>query len=68
MSARSADSRYLTVQDLAERLRVPKRTVYDWNLRRVGPQFMKIGRHVRYRVADVEQWEKTRIAGRGRVA
>ncbi len=68
MRGSDADRRHLTVEDLAERLGVSPRTIYDWNMRRVGPPFMKIGIYCRYRLADVERWEKSRMAVRGRVA
>lgn len=55
--------RHLTVDDLAERYGVPPKTVYDWNTKGTGPRFLKIGKHVRYPVADVLAWEKTRYAG-----
>jgi predicted DNA-binding transcriptional regulator AlpA len=42
---------------------LPLATVYQWNSRRDGPPYMKIGRHVRYRLADVEAWEKSRLTG-----
>ncbi|MCP2359688.1 putative DNA-binding transcriptional regulator AlpA [Nonomuraea thailandensis] len=32
-------------------------TVYAWNSRGGGPRYMKIGKHVRYKLADVEAWE-----------
>jgi excisionase family DNA binding protein len=60
--------RHLTPEELAEREGVPLQTVYGWNKQRNGPPFMKIGRHVRYRLADVIEWEKARtVATRARV-
>jgi excisionase family DNA binding protein len=47
---------FLTPEDLAELVRVPPKTIYQWNYRGTGPRFAKIGRHVRYRRADVEAW------------
>ena len=55
------DDKNMTPAELAERQRVPLETVYAWNRKGVGPQYMKIGRHVRYRVADVIAWEKSRL-------
>lgn len=49
--------RHLTPEDLAERFGVPVKTVYDWNSKGTGPRYMKIGRHARYRPADVRAWE-----------
>ena len=57
------DEKHLTIADLAERVGVPPATVYQWNSRGDGPRYLKIGRHVRYRLADVIAWENTRYAG-----
>jgi predicted DNA-binding transcriptional regulator AlpA len=55
--------RHLTVADLAEREGVPEQTVYSWNKTGDGPDYMKIGRYVRYRIEDVIRWEKSRLTG-----
>lgn len=47
---------FLTPQDLAELLQVPLTTIYGWRYKGAGPRGMKVGRHVRYRRADVETW------------
>jgi excisionase family DNA binding protein len=58
--------KHLTVQELAEREGVPVSTVRQWNYKGSGPRFMRIGKFVRYRLGDVEQWERSRlVAGRG---
>jgi excisionase family DNA binding protein len=46
----------LTVEQLAEFLGVPVATVYRWNYLGTGPQRMAVGRHVRYRLSDVDAW------------
>lgn len=51
----------LTAQDLAIYLEVPVATVYVWRHRRQGPPGFKVGRHLRYRVRDVEQWINQRL-------
>ena len=50
---------WLTPDELAARLRVPKATLYQWRYRGEGPRAIKVGRHLRYRLADVERWERT---------
>lgn len=50
-------SPWLTRDEVADRLRVPKSTLAMWATNGVGPRFAKFGRHVRYRIADVEAWE-----------
>lgn len=48
--------RLLTVQELAEYLGVPVATLYQWRYRREGPPGFRVGRHVRYRWSDVQEW------------
>lgn len=43
-------------QQLADFLGVPLATVYAWRYRGDGPRASKIGRHVRFRRSDVDQW------------
>jgi predicted DNA-binding transcriptional regulator AlpA len=56
--------KHLSPEDLAEREGVPIQTVYGWNKTGAGPRYLRIGRHVRYRVADVLAWEKARLVER----
>jgi predicted DNA-binding transcriptional regulator AlpA len=56
-----SDDKHLSPEELAHREGVPLQTVYGWNKTRTGPQFMRIGRHVRYRLADVVAWENSRL-------
>lgn len=48
--------RLLSVEELAEFLGVPVRTLYQWRYKGVGPVGVRVGRHLRYRVNDVEAW------------
>jgi predicted DNA-binding transcriptional regulator AlpA len=59
--------KYLSPEDLADRYDVALQTVYGWNKSGSGPAYLKIGGLVRYRVADVEAWERSRLVERGRV-
>ena len=52
---------HLTARQLAEREGVPLQTVYIWNTNGTGPRRMKIGKHVRYRMADVLEWEESQL-------
>ena len=53
--------KHLTLEELAEREGVPVQTVYGWNKTGSGPRYLKIGRHCRYRLADVIAWENSRV-------
>ncbi|MFI7044754.1 helix-turn-helix transcriptional regulator [Streptosporangium sandarakinum] len=61
--AASADEKHLTPEELAEREGVSLQTVYFWNRTGTGPRYMKIGRHCRYRSADVIAWENEQYVG-----
>ena len=47
---------YWSPEFLAQTLGIPLRTIYNWRSRGEGPRAFKIGRHVRYRPTDVEDW------------
>lgn len=53
---------HLTIKDLAEREQVPDATVYRWNSDGTGPRYLRLGRHVRYRLSDVVAWENSRYS------
>ena len=56
-SARASEHRaLLSPEELAAYLAVPLATVYRWRSRREGPCGIRVGRHVRYRLDDVERW------------
>lgn len=46
----------LTIPDLARLLKVPKATIYGWRHQRRTPPAIKVGRHVRFRLSDVQEW------------
>jgi excisionase family DNA binding protein len=56
----------LSAEELAEILGVPLGTVYRWNYAGGGPPVLKIGRHAKYRPADVERYleEKAKASAR----
>lgn len=48
----------LSNQDLADRYNISLDTVRKWRAEGRGPRAIKVGRHVRYRLEDVEAWEE----------
>lgn len=48
--------RLLTPRQLAEYLEVPVATLYAWRYRHEGPPAFRVGRHLRYRWGDVQDW------------
>jgi excisionase family DNA binding protein len=54
---------FLTQREVAELLRLPERTLEDWRLTRHGPPYLKLGRHVRYDLADIVAWTREQRHG-----
>lgn len=50
------DHTWVSVEDLAEELHIPKSTIYGWKTRGVGPQWTRVGRHLRARRSQVDAW------------
>jgi predicted DNA-binding transcriptional regulator AlpA len=48
--------RLWTVQDVAEYLGVPVRTLYDWKCKGYGPRARKVGKYLRYDPTEVRCW------------
>ena len=55
--------RLLTVDELAIYLGVPVATLYQWRYRREGPPGFRVGRYIRYRPTDVQQWIERQLDG-----
>ena len=49
-------SPYLTTEEAAQHLRIPKRTLENMRWRRIGPEYRKHGRRVCYHVDDLNAW------------
>jgi predicted DNA-binding transcriptional regulator AlpA len=49
-------SEWLTPQELSDQWSIPVRTLYSWRTRRLGPKAVRFGKHLRYRLQDVEAW------------
>ena len=54
--------RLLWAEEVAVVLGVPVKTLYQWRYKGVGPAGVRVGRHLRYRPADVEAWIDGRAA------
>jgi predicted DNA-binding transcriptional regulator AlpA len=62
----NAEDRWLSRQELADRYGVPVKTPAVWASKGTGPRYAKFGRHVRYRLSDVIDWESMRFAENNR--
>jgi len=57
----NTEDRWLSRQELADRLEVPVKTLAQWASKGTGPRYAKFGRHVRYRLSGVIDWESRRF-------
>ena len=53
----------LTPAQLSERWSIPAPTLAGWRYRGKGPAFLRLNGAVRYRVADVEDYEAAQLHG-----
>jgi excisionase family DNA binding protein len=58
----------ITIEEFAEALGVPVQTVYSWNSQGVGPRYVKVGKHCRFRPAEIQKWLESRTVDRQREA
>ena len=65
MSSVARKREFLTDRDLADMGIANVRTLQTWRLLGRGPSYIKVGRAVRYRLADVEDWLTTRTVTPG---
>lgn len=57
----NADERWLSRRELADRYGLPVKTLAQWASKGTGPRYARMGRHVRYRLSDVIDWETERF-------
>lgn len=57
----SPADRLLSVEELADYLEVPVKTIYTWRHQNTGPRGFRVGKHVRFRWRDVEAWVAERL-------
>ena len=48
-----------TPDDLSRFLSIPEKTLREWRSKGYGPQWRKVGKHVRYEPAAVRAWLDT---------
>jgi excisionase family DNA binding protein len=49
--------------EVAEYLGVPEKTLTQWRYLGKGPKYASVGRHIRYRWSDVENWLDQQVQG-----
>lgn len=62
------DTDLMFVPEVSAEIRVPVSTLRGWRSRGLGPPGFRVGRHVRYRRADVLEWLEQQAAADRRSA
>ena len=52
----AADHPLWTVEDVAAYLRVPPKTLYEWRMKKYGPEGRRVGKYLRYDPETVRAW------------
>lgn len=55
------DDVWLSTDELAARLKIPKKTLAVWASAGRGPRYARIGRYRRYRLTDLLLWEQDQL-------
>ena len=55
----TSSDRLWSVQDVADYLGIPLKTLYNWRTRGIGPRARRVGRYQRYEEQDVRAWFTT---------
>ena len=50
-----------TTKEAAERYRVKETTLEQWRWQGRGPKFVRLGRNIRYRDEDLDEFENARV-------
>jgi excisionase family DNA binding protein len=58
--AAAPPDKWLSLEDIAEELGVPVRSVYAWRSMGVAPKGYKIGKHIRVKRSDLDAWLEQR--------
>jgi excisionase family DNA binding protein len=56
MSTNQTLPRVMTTQQVADYLQIPVATIYAWRTTNNGPHAYKVGKHLRFRLSDVDAW------------
>jgi len=58
---RETSKQLLSPRQLADYLNVPLSTLYAWRYHGDGPPGFRVGKHVRYRWTDVQEWVQDQL-------
>jgi excisionase family DNA binding protein len=51
---------WLSPAQVAELFGLPVKSIYEWSTKRTGPPKYRIGRHLRFKRSEVNEWADSR--------
>ncbi len=54
--AKNTSTQLLSETEAAQRLKLSTRTLRNWRVTGQGPKFVKVGRLIRYKIVEIEEW------------
>ncbi|WP_083864835.1 helix-turn-helix domain-containing protein [Nocardia brevicatena] len=57
----AADNVWLSSEEVAQRLKLPVKTLASWAAAGRGPRYARMGRYRRYRLEDLLAWEQEQL-------
>lgn len=54
------EKEYLTQDEVSKLTGVAKGTLENWRVKKIGPPYLKLGRSVRYKLSDLNEWLASR--------
>ncbi|WP_346765076.1 helix-turn-helix domain-containing protein [Rhodococcus sp. BL-253-APC-6A1W] len=63
MKVHTSEDYWLSREEVADRLKLPAKTLAQWATQKKGPRFSKIGRFARYKLSDITAWEDDQVTG-----
>ncbi|MFD6516533.1 helix-turn-helix transcriptional regulator [Rhodococcus sp. NPDC060176] len=58
----TSEDYWLSRQEVADRLKLPVKTLAQWSSLGKGPRFAKIGKFARYKLTDLVAWEDAQFS------
>lgn len=58
----TSEDYWLSRQEVADRLKLPVKTLAQWSSLHKGPRFAKIGKFARYKLTDLVAWEDAQFS------
>jgi len=60
----ASTDKLIGVKELSEYLGIPEHTIRDWSYKGIGPKSYRVGRWLKYRQSEIDEWLETQSRNR----